>query len=93
MSCIRYPVDVKAVGLMQCRKQKNYMMFVSWSDQTNILIYRTFEDFKRFHKELKRKFPIESGSLKRSDRTLPRFKGENKSLIQPQTQQSCWGQL
>ncbi|XP_039587777.1 NADPH oxidase organizer 1 [Passer montanus] len=47
------------------------MMFVSWSDQNNILIYRTFEDFKKFHKELKRKFPTESGSL----RSLPRFKG------------------
>ncbi|NXJ84071.1 NOXO1 oxidase, partial [Trogon melanurus] len=77
MSCTRYPVDVKAVGLMQCRKQKNYMMFVSWSDQNNILIYRTFEDFKRFHKELKKKFPIESGSLRRSDRTIPRFKDAN----------------
>ncbi|NXP53583.1 NOXO1 oxidase, partial [Heliornis fulica] len=77
MSCDRYPVDVKAVGLMQCRKQKNYMMFVSWSDQNNILIYRTFEDFKRFHKELKRKFPIESGSLRKSDRTIPRFKDAN----------------
>ncbi|NXM78075.1 NOXO1 oxidase, partial [Serilophus lunatus] len=71
MSCSRYPVDVKAVGFMQCKKQKNYMIFVSWSDQNNILIYRTFEDFKRFHKELKRKFPNESGSL----RSLPRFKG------------------
>ncbi|NXN97240.1 NOXO1 oxidase, partial [Rhinopomastus cyanomelas] len=77
MSCHRYPVDVKAVGLMQCRKQKNYMMVVSWSDQNNILIYRTFEDFKRFHKGLKRKFPIESGSLGRSERTLPRFKEAN----------------
>ncbi|NXH40012.1 NOXO1 oxidase, partial [Dicaeum eximium] len=48
-----------------------YMIFVSWSDQNNILIYRTFEDFKKFHKELKRKFPTESGSL----RNLPRFKG------------------
>lgn len=28
---------------------QNYMMFVSWSDQNNILIYRTFEDFKKFH--------------------------------------------
>ncbi|NXC42212.1 NOXO1 oxidase, partial [Penelope pileata] len=73
----RFPVDVKAVGLMQCRKQKKYMMFVSWSDQNNILIYRTFEEFKRFHKELKRKFPIESGLLKRSDRTIPRFKDAN----------------
>ncbi|KFP92652.1 NADPH oxidase organizer 1, partial [Apaloderma vittatum] len=54
-----------------------YMMFVSWSDQNNILIYRTFEDFKRFHKELKKKFPIESGSLRRSDRTIPRFKDAN----------------
>ncbi|NXH55869.1 NOXO1 oxidase, partial [Rhabdornis inornatus] len=71
MSCHRYPVNVKAVGFMQCRKQRNYMMFVSWSDQNNILIYRTFEDFKKFHKELKRKFPTESGSL----RSLPRFKG------------------
>ncbi|NXI96851.1 NOXO1 oxidase, partial [Psophia crepitans] len=77
MSCGRYPVDVKAVGLMQCRKQKHYMMFVSWSDQNNILIYRTFEDFKRFHRELKRKFPIESGSLRKSDRTIPRFKDAN----------------
>ncbi|NXR47833.1 NOXO1 oxidase, partial [Hippolais icterina] len=67
----RYPVDVKAVGFMQCKKQKNYMMFVSWSDQNNILIYRTFEDFKKFHKELKRKFPTEGGSL----RSLPRFRG------------------
>ncbi|NWY92655.1 NOXO1 oxidase, partial [Loxia curvirostra] len=71
MNCNRYPVDVKAVGFMQCRKQKNYMMFVSWSDQNNILIYRTFEDFRKFHKDLKRKFPTESGSL----RSLPRFKG------------------
>uniref|UniRef100_A0A8C3NUA7 Uncharacterized protein n=1 Tax=Geospiza parvula TaxID=87175 RepID=A0A8C3NUA7_GEOPR len=28
---------------------QNYMMFVSWSDQNNILIYRTFEDFRKFH--------------------------------------------
>lgn len=28
---------------------QNYMIVVSWSDQNNILIYRTFEDFKRFH--------------------------------------------
>ncbi|XP_026654166.2 NADPH oxidase organizer 1 [Zonotrichia albicollis] len=71
MSSNRYPVDVKAVGFMKCRKQKNYMMFVFWSDQNNILIYRTFEDFRKFHKELKRKFPTENGSL----RSLPRFKG------------------
>ncbi|NWI68752.1 NOXO1 oxidase, partial [Todus mexicanus] len=89
MSGRRYPVDVKAVGLMQCGKQKNYMMFVSWSDQNNILIYRTFEDFKRFHKELKRKFPIESGSLRRSERTIPRFKDANMKQRRSGTLSRC----
>ncbi|NXI35887.1 NOXO1 oxidase, partial [Galbula dea] len=74
MSCCRHPVDVKAVGLMQCGKQKSYMLVVSWSDQNSILIYRTFEDFRSLHKELKRKFPLESGSLRRSDRKIPTFK-------------------
>ncbi|XP_074866995.1 NADPH oxidase organizer 1 [Carettochelys insculpta] len=50
------------------------MMAVSWSDRNNILIYRTFEEFKKFHKVLKRKFPIESGLLKKSDRSIPKFK-------------------
>ncbi|XP_054246865.1 NADPH oxidase organizer 1 [Indicator indicator] len=46
------------------------MMVVSWSDQNNLLIYRTFEDFRRLHKQLKRTFPTESGSV----RKIPRFK-------------------
>uniref|UniRef100_A0A8D2LNN8 NADPH oxidase organizer 1 n=1 Tax=Varanus komodoensis TaxID=61221 RepID=A0A8D2LNN8_VARKO len=47
------------------------ILSVLWSDQNNILIYRTFEEFKKLHKELKRKFPIESGLLKKSERTIP----------------------
>uniref|UniRef100_A0A452J086 PX domain-containing protein n=1 Tax=Gopherus agassizii TaxID=38772 RepID=A0A452J086_9SAUR len=83
MNCCRYPVDVKAVGLMQCRKQK-YMMAVSWSDRNNLLIYRTFEEFKKFHKVLKRKFPIEGGLLKKSDRSIPKYcgQGSNAKLMQ-----------
>ncbi|KAL8174994.1 UNVERIFIED_CONTAM: hypothetical protein K2H54_008453 [Gekko kuhli] len=73
MSGDRYPVEVKALGLLKHGKQKAYMLSVSWSDHTNILIYRTFEEFKKLHKELKRKFPIESGLLKKSDRTIPKF--------------------
>ncbi|XP_044834554.1 NADPH oxidase organizer 1 isoform X2 [Mauremys mutica] len=49
------------------------MMAVSWSDRNNVLIYRTFEEFKKFHKVLKRKFPIEGGLLKKSDRSIPKF--------------------
>ncbi|XP_060116977.1 NADPH oxidase organizer 1 [Heteronotia binoei] len=73
MSGDRFPVEVKALGLLKHGKQKAYMLSVSWSDHTNILIYRTFEEFKKLHKELKRKFPIESGLLKKSERTIPKF--------------------
>nr|XP_056722510.1 NADPH oxidase organizer 1 [Euleptes europaea] len=73
-------MEVKALGLLKHGKQKTYMLSVSWSDQNNILIYRTFEEFKKLHKELKRKFPIESGLLKKSDRTIPKFKAARSRL-------------
>ncbi|XP_054851314.1 NADPH oxidase organizer 1 isoform X2 [Eublepharis macularius] len=56
------------------------MISMAWSDSNNIIIYRTFEEFKKLHKELKRKFPIESGLLKKSDRTIPKFQAGNLRL-------------
>uniref|UniRef100_A0A8C6ZUZ1 NADPH oxidase organizer 1 n=1 Tax=Nothoprocta perdicaria TaxID=30464 RepID=A0A8C6ZUZ1_NOTPE len=58
---------------------QNYMMSVSWSDRNTGPRERVSQQrFSpcRFQKELKRKFPIESGSLRRSDRALPKLKGE-----------------
>ncbi|XP_062820589.1 NADPH oxidase organizer 1 isoform X2 [Anolis carolinensis] len=51
------------------------MFSVSWSDHNVILIYRTFEEFRKLHETLKRKFPIERGLLRNSDRTIPKFPG------------------
>ncbi|XP_058013414.1 NADPH oxidase organizer 1 [Ahaetulla prasina] len=65
------------------------MLSVSWSDQTQVLIYRTFEEFRTLHKGLKRKFPIESGLLKKSDRTLPRFRDANAMLRKNQKLSRC----
>lgn len=70
----RYPVDAKGIGLIQHGRLKTYMMSVLWSDGNNILIYRTFEDFKKLNKDLKKRFPIEAGFLKKSERVLPKFK-------------------
>ncbi|XP_033023873.1 NADPH oxidase organizer 1 [Lacerta agilis] len=89
MSSGRFPVEVKAVGLLKHRKQKVWMLFVSWSDQNNILIYREFEEFKKLHKDLKKKFPIESGLLKKSDRTIPRFQDVNAMLKKNQKLSRC----
>ncbi|XP_077173007.1 NADPH oxidase organizer 1 isoform X2 [Paroedura picta] len=55
------------------RQGQVYMFSVSWSDGTDILVYRTLEEFKKLHKHLMRKFPIESGLLKKTDRSIPKF--------------------
>ncbi|XP_044308468.1 NADPH oxidase organizer 1 [Varanus komodoensis] len=84
MSSSRFPVEARAVGLLKHGRQKICILSVLWSDQNNILIYRTFEEFKKLHKELKRKFPIESGLLKKSERTIPRFHDVNVMLRKKQ---------
>uniref|UniRef100_A0A8C6XMG1 PX domain-containing protein n=1 Tax=Naja naja TaxID=35670 RepID=A0A8C6XMG1_NAJNA len=78
MGSSRFPMEVTAVGLLKHGRQKTCMLSVCWSDQTQVLIYRTLEEFRTLHKGLKRKFPIESGLLKKADRTLPRFRGKRE---------------
>ncbi|XP_069503407.1 NADPH oxidase organizer 1-like [Ambystoma mexicanum] len=70
----RYPMEVQGVGVIQHPSQKTYMMMVMWSDRNNIPIYRTFEEFKKLHRSLKKKFPIEAGHMKKSERTIPKLK-------------------
>ncbi|XP_053551210.1 NADPH oxidase organizer 1 [Bombina bombina] len=74
MNNCRYPVEAKAVGLIQQGRQKIYMFSILWSDRNNILIYRTFDAFKNLMKELKRKFPLEAGLVRKSERILPILK-------------------
>ncbi|KAK9393379.1 NADPH oxidase organizer 1 [Crotalus adamanteus] len=92
-SSSRFPVGVTAVGLLKHGRQKTCIFSVSWSDQTQVLIYRTFEEFRTLHKGLKRKFPIESGLLNKSDRTLPRFQDANVKLRKTQKLSCCMESL
>ncbi|KAM9393168.1 NADPH oxidase organizer 1a [Pholidichthys leucotaenia] len=69
----RYPISVRFVGVLQKGKTKLYIASVLWSDQNEILIYRTFREFKKMHKQLKKIFSPEN-KLKTSDRILPRFR-------------------
>ncbi|XP_069840151.1 NADPH oxidase organizer 1-like isoform X2 [Dendropsophus ebraccatus] len=70
----RYPVEAKAVGLVQHDKQKLYMFSILWSDSNNILIYRTYDSFKDLSKLLARKFPLEAGVVNKEERILPILK-------------------
>ncbi|XP_069599781.1 NADPH oxidase organizer 1-like [Ranitomeya imitator] len=67
----RYPVEAKAVGLVQHEKQKLFMFSILWSDSNNILVYRTYDVFKELAKSLTRKFPLEAGVVNKSERILP----------------------
>ncbi|XP_029432683.1 NADPH oxidase organizer 1-like isoform X2 [Rhinatrema bivittatum] len=50
------------------------MLSVLWSDHNNILIYRTFEEFKKLDRDLRRRFPLEAGFLRKSERIIPKLK-------------------
>lgn len=91
MEAERYPISVRLVGVMHKEKSKLYMTSVLWSDQNDIVVYRSFRDFKKMHKQMKKAFPPAS-KLKKSDRTIPRFrdkkmkqsnrkKGPTRSLV------------
>lgn len=90
MEAGRYPISVRLIGVMHKEKNKMYMTSVLWSDQNDIVVYRSLSDFKKMHKQMKKAFPP-ANKLKKSDRIIPRFqdkkmkqgrrkKGPNKSL-------------
>ncbi|XP_067329779.1 NADPH oxidase organizer 1 [Anolis sagrei] len=85
----RFPLEVKAMALLKHGKEKICMFSVSWSDQNVILIYRAFEEFRKLHETLKRKFPIERGLLRNSDRTIPKFPGIHGIVWKKQKGSQC----
>ncbi|XP_069599782.1 NADPH oxidase organizer 1-like [Ranitomeya imitator] len=79
-SSSRHPVNVEAIGLMQHGNDKTYMFSVSWSDHNKVLIYRTFQEFKKFQRDLKKKFPLEAGALNKRERTLPKLQDAPRTV-------------
>ncbi|XP_051996084.1 NADPH oxidase organizer 1a [Xyrauchen texanus] len=69
----RFPVNIQLVGVMHKEAAKLYMTAVLWSDQNEITVYRSLEDFKVLHRTLKKKFPP-SNPIRRSGRIIPKFK-------------------
>ncbi|XP_078095919.1 NADPH oxidase organizer 1-like [Mustelus asterias] len=69
----RFPLQVRIIGLMQNKKEKTYLASVLWSDQNDIIVYRKFTEFKKLHKSVVKKYPLEAGRIKKSDRSLPKF--------------------
>lgn len=70
----RHPLEAKAVGVLQHGRLKINIFSILWSDHNDILIYRKYEDFKNMNRELKKKFPLESGLLRKSDNMIPKLR-------------------
>ncbi|XP_072224567.1 NADPH oxidase organizer 1a [Leuresthes tenuis] len=70
----RFPVSIHLLGVLHKEKSKMYITSVLWSDQNDIVVYRSFDEFKKMHQQLKTAFPSAS-KVKKSDRILPKFQG------------------
>ncbi|XP_051925242.1 NADPH oxidase organizer 1-like [Hippocampus zosterae] len=73
----RFVFSARFIGAMhrETPKLKMFMISVLWSDENEVIIYRSYNDFKNFHKQLKKKFPVFDPSQNNS-RMIPKFKGE-----------------
>ncbi|KAF7652823.1 hypothetical protein LDENG_00091890 [Lucifuga dentata] len=91
MEAQRYPISIRLIGVIHKEKSKMYMTSVLWSDENDIVVYRSFREFKKMHKQMKKAFPP-TNRLEKSDRVIPKFrdkkmkrsgqrKGPAKSLV------------
>ncbi|KAI5103195.1 NADPH oxidase organizer 1, partial [Silurus meridionalis] len=89
MSDHRYPLHVRIIGIMCKGNNKLYMASVLWSDQTEVIVYRSLRDFKQLHRQLKKKFQVDK-PFQPQDRVLPRFGGLVMKLsLQRKTPAQC----
>ncbi|KAF3704618.1 NADPH oxidase organizer 1 NADPH oxidase regulatory protein [Channa argus] len=73
----RFVISARIIGAVRrdAPKLKVFMISVFWSDESEVIIYRSFRDFKKFHKQLKRRFP-HLNPLRKNDRMIPKFMGK-----------------
>lgn len=69
----RHPVSVRGAALVQTERLQTYAFSVCWSDGSDTLVHRSWNEFKQLKKSLKEIFPVEAGLLRRSDRVLPKL--------------------
>ncbi|KAG8009041.1 NADPH oxidase organizer 1 [Nibea albiflora] len=71
----RFVISARIIGAVRrdTPKLKMFMISVLWSDQAEVIIYRSFQNFKKFH--LKKRFP-HLNPFRKNDRVIPKFRGE-----------------
>nr|XP_006978971.1 NADPH oxidase organizer 1 [Peromyscus maniculatus bairdii] len=73
MASPRHPVSAHAVALVQMERLQTFAFSVRWSDNSESSVRRSWDEFRRLQKILKKTFPVEAGLLQRSERILPKL--------------------
>ncbi|XP_008280974.1 NADPH oxidase organizer 1-like [Stegastes partitus] len=73
----RYVISARIIGGVHrdAPKLKMFMVSVLWSDEAEVIIYRSFQDFKKFHGQLKKRFP-HMNPFRKNERVIPKFRGK-----------------
>ncbi|XP_016521852.1 NADPH oxidase organizer 1-like [Poecilia formosa] len=82
----RYVISVRLIGGVRREKPrlKTFMLSVLWSDESEVIIYRSFQDFRSFHGQLKKRFP-NFNPFRKNDRKIPKFSGKARRSSLQQT--------
>lgn len=77
MMAQRIVLNARVIGAVQrdTPKLKMFMLSVTWSDESEVIIYRSFQDFRKFHRQLKKRFPL-LNPFRRKERLIPKFNGK-----------------
>ncbi|XP_068439597.1 NADPH oxidase organizer 1-like [Clinocottus analis] len=73
----RFVISARIIGSLHrdTPKLKMFKISVLWSDKNEVIVYRSFKDFKKFHMLLKKRFP-HMNTFRKNDRAIPKFKGQ-----------------
>ncbi|KAJ4941091.1 hypothetical protein JOQ06_027378 [Pogonophryne albipinna] len=79
----RVVISARIIGAVHrdTPKLKMFMISVLWSDNTEVIIYRSFQEFRKCHRQLKKRFPI-MNIFKKNNRVLPKFRGQARKSSQ-----------
>ncbi|KAJ4941093.1 hypothetical protein JOQ06_027380 [Pogonophryne albipinna] len=79
----RFVISARIIGAVHrdTPKLKMFMISVLWSDNTEVIIYRSFQEFRKCHRQLKKRFPI-MNIFKKNNRVLPKFRGQARKSSQ-----------
>ncbi|KAI4807177.1 hypothetical protein KUCAC02_027004 [Chaenocephalus aceratus] len=79
----RFVMSVRIIGAVHrdTPKLKMFMISVLWSDNTEVIIYRSFQEFRKCHRQLKKRFPS-MNIFKKNNRVIPKFRGQARKSSQ-----------